>query len=524
MFIKITSYICLALIAVLIFFYSMFGAHFSEINIQLPFLDFPIFVGELVMIFCLFVLFIHHLMGIIRWKRWHVWVLVYFAWVIFKAAEGYMNSGAYALRNAALFYYPVFVVFVAYFLGNLKVVHRIEWVILFSPVFLAVIAFVSVQAYLFVLALCVALGISHRWIRWVFIGFLIGFFLFQFPLLSSGRGCFIGIVVGIFFLVWYGAQLIRVPLWKQAALFFIIIGLFFMVLLIWGDRNAMTSLVNPSQIITMYRDNVKTVDEHKDAFATRQLKIKLYHNNSQYAMPAEKALLQKEVPSAAVVDSRQDSELGDKARYRKVGIVENNITHKGIPKTLVPQEEVAQSPVPQNQVTQTIASKLVTSKPQQYLKKPGRNLDVAYNNALFRLFIWRDMVRELIKYRPVFGFSYGRPQRSVSLEILGWGQEEWLRDGWITPHNSFLHLIYRGGIIGVIVIGFILFSIIIMTMDFLRARSWRGGLLISVLVYWIINAQFGLILDLPYNAIIFWTLFGITWVYRNKFIAASVKE
>jgi hypothetical protein len=147
---------------------------------------------------------------------------------------------------------------------------------------------------------------------------------------------------------------------------------------------------------------------------------------------------------------------------------------------------------------------------------PDRDPGVAQANAVFRIFIWRDMLKELLQERPFFGFSFGKPQRSRSLEILNWATGEWSRDGYITPHNSFLHYIYRGGVVGVIVICSILWLVWAMTRDFLKVRSVFGGFLVGVIVYGIIHAQFAVFLELPYNAIPFWTFFGMTLAYCHK--------
>lgn len=169
--------------------------------------------------------------------------------------------------------------------------------------------------------------------------------------------------------------------------------------------------------------------------------------------------------------------------------------------------------------TEDMVSPLLQLMAQKKNFADDRPLAINQNNIVFRLLVWRDMWRELVAEKPIFGFSFGRPQRSKSLEILHWAEGEWSRDGWIAPHNSFLHMIYRGGIIGLAAVLFILFSLAWMTRDFLRALSWRGGVLVSTLIYWIVNAQFGVILEFPYNAILFWTLFGCTWAYRDKLMA-----
>ena len=128
--------------------------------------------------------------------------------------------------------------------------------------------------------------------------------------------------------------------------------------------------------------------------------------------------------------------------------------------------------------------------------------------------MWRDMARELIKEKAWWGFSFGHPQRSESLEVLKWAESEWGRDGWITPHNSFFHIIYRAGVLGLALIIILFVMIGGLIKDFFRMNSVEGGLLVGALVYWLILSNFFVILEFPYNAIIFWTLFGITWGYR----------
>ena len=60
------------------------------------------------------------------------------------------------------------------------------------------------------------------------------------------------------------------------------------------------------------------------------------------------------------------------------------------------------------------------------------------------------MLKEWLFTHPFTGVGFGHVQRSVSLEILGWAESEWSRDGWIMPHNFFLHLPYRAGVLGLV--------------------------------------------------------------------------
>ena len=146
----------------------------------------------------------------------------------------------------------------------------------------------------------------------------------------------------------------------------------------------------------------------------------------------------------------------------------------------------------------------------------GRSTQEERGNMLFRLLVWRDMIEEFSRESligKILGINFGKPQRSISLEIYGQASGEWSRDGWIAPHNSFLHLIYRGGIVGLLmVVG--LFSVVgILTRKFVMLKSSTGIWLMSLFVYWMTFSNFLLCLELPYQAIPFWSLLGMTMAY-----------
>ena len=138
------------------------------------------------------------------------------------------------------------------------------------------------------------------------------------------------------------------------------------------------------------------------------------------------------------------------------------------------------------------------------------------NNAVFRLLIWRDMFRDLIKEKPILGFSFGKPLRSISLEILGWGASEWARDGWVAAHNSYFDIIYRTGMIGVLFIWAIFFMLFQMIRRFVQLKSVVGVLLCGIIINWFIAANFLVIFELPYTAIPIWTIYGMTFAYCYK--------
>ena len=137
-------------------------------------------------------------------------------------------------------------------------------------------------------------------------------------------------------------------------------------------------------------------------------------------------------------------------------------------------------------------------------------------NAVFRLFIWRDMLIELAKEKPILGFNFGKPFRSISLEILNWGTGDWERDGWISPHNSYLNIIYRTGIVGVLLIFSLLIVLLRMAKEFIFIKSFTGVLLCSIIINWFAAANFLVTFEMPYTAIPIWTIYGMTFAYCYK--------
>jgi len=143
-----------------------------------------------------------------------------------------------------------------------------------------------------------------------------------------------------------------------------------------------------------------------------------------------------------------------------------------------------------------------------------RNVGVELGNIVFRLFIWQDMIEEIIQKKAyIQGINFGQPQRSKKIEITNWAQDEWERDGWITPHNSFLHYYYRGGIVGLAFFITLIILIIRAIKKVLRFKSISGVLLLSTIIYWCGISFFLVILELPQYAIPFWCLFGLTMAY-----------
>ena len=123
------------------------------------------------------------------------------------------------------------------------------------------------------------------------------------------------------------------------------------------------------------------------------------------------------------------------------------------------------------------------------------------------------MFVELGREKPFFGFEFGKPLRSISLEILNWWVLDLGKDGWIESHNSYLHIIYRAGAIGIIFVltCFILFFQMLKIS--IQLRSIIGILLCGAILSSLVMAFFQPMFELPYSAIPFWSLCGMACNY-----------
>jgi len=139
-----------------------------------------------------------------------------------------------------------------------------------------------------------------------------------------------------------------------------------------------------------------------------------------------------------------------------------------------------------------------------------------FGTSLFRVYVTEDMVEQILKQRPIMGFDFGKPFRSMRCEIIGSAYGEWSRDGWISPHNSYLDIIYRSGLIGIILLIALFINVLKMARVFLITKSVIGLALISIIIFWLTTCFFNETLELPYNAIPFWCLYGMVLAYAHK--------
>lgn len=150
-----------------------------------------------------------------------------------------------------------------------------------------------------------------------------------------------------------------------------------------------------------------------------------------------------------------------------------------------------------------------------------RTLENAIANTLFRFYLWEDAFQQLLGYKAIIGMNFGHPFRSMNIEVLNRASGEWSRDGWIAMHNSYIEVIYRMGIFGVVLIIIFLKIALSAFWGFIRLKSFKGILLSAALIYWMVMAGFAVVFEIPYQAIPFWSLLGMTIAYQ-KGLTSSV--
>ena len=464
---KLIDFTGLVGIGVMSIFYSIFGSDFAEIHFQFPGLPCPVFIGEILLLWTVFLFFWKVFLNPIKLRWWHWAWLIYTVWVVAAALCGYVHWGALAFRNAALFYYLLFG-FLGYSFYRKEFFFQ-EAITILSAVILGIIFLRWNAGYFWytyaVLFLVVVSKIQKKWLRYTFLGLFL-FFCISNSLFLGSRSHMMGSFGAVLFVLLcliYSLGQIRLR-WRVTVSFLFILVLF-LGFVCFSDKNAVKSLMTPQVVMEEYRQKKVIINRLRKIFQQQPLQTKLYNNNYSDNV----SVLNVEHPVVLLASSTTRTEGQDAI------------------------------------VNESESKPIVGSRP----------LDVAYANIVFRLLIWEDMFDELSHGKFLFGVGLGKPQRSISLEISNWATNEWKRDGWIMPHNSFFHMIYRAGLLGFVVVIGIFACVFYLTNGFFQKKSVGGILLLSILIYWIGVANFLVILELPYNAIPFWALFGMICAYHR---------
>jgi O-Antigen ligase len=144
---------------------------------------------------------------------------------------------------------------------------------------------------------------------------------------------------------------------------------------------------------------------------------------------------------------------------------------------------------------------------------------ISGQNASWRLAIWRYMARQTLK-EPVFGVGFGKPANFVWNGVRYDARVGDTSNTFdvVAPHNSFVNLLYRTGLVGFLGLLAILAVAAIRVWRALHASAAsqfnRAVLLgcVGAFVFSAVTASFSVALEAPFLALIFWLYLALLLV------------
>ena len=449
----------LILIGVFSILYSVLFSAFAKVHLTLPYLNLPLFVGEMLLGVCL-MLFLFRVAGEpIKLSLWHYCLAGFYIFIAIKIIYGYYEWGALALRHAMLFIYPLFAVITYYFYNiNFFINKGIRVAIVTLLIATAFLRFAHEYYYLNYLIFIVIflLGMKNKLIRNILIILLIICAPYK-NFITSTRAIIVSLFLSLSFLLF----IIMIFFARKKLRYKVVIFALAVIAIpicIWQfeEGRKTKSLFDIREYFWSYQKLSKVVNDTED-FEFKDDYVRLYQKDAKYLSQG----------------------------MRKI--------------------------YPQWESTPRLEKEESQCNPLLSRIKPANSKN---SDVLWRIFLWKDAVGEVIKNKILFGVDFGKPFRSRSVEILK--MERGRSVGWLSPHNSYVHIFYRAGIIGIFFIIFILALFVKTVKNLVHIRDIKGVLLSSALLYWLILANFVVLLELPYFAIPFWSLYGLWVAYADK--------
>lgn len=262
---------------------ARFSSDFSELHVSLAFLPFPIFMGEIVIAGCLGLLALKQRLDPAPMAKWQKYLWIYLLLVVGKALWDFGQWGAYAFRNAAMFYYPVFILFVyafynpRYFSGATKL-------------FLAVVLFGLCSVFsgdIYYWLTCAALfavvvrRLEPPVLRWIMIGafLVLGDYRDTF---SGSRTNVIGSAAAVIFLMYVYVRYFLKSQGRTKVLAVAVMSLILgLAIFFSGDKNGLKSMCRLKDIGEMYAYSKAQIEVKRSGYVPATLDVELYNDNRQ---------------------------------------------------------------------------------------------------------------------------------------------------------------------------------------------------------------------------------------------------
>lgn len=514
--------IILFLLGICAALYSIFYRYFAKVNIRLPFFDFPIFIGEGLFFVCL-------ILSLWKWVKmtkfhftfsaWKLAFIFYLAFVLGKSAIGYFQYGPLALRHAAMFYYPLFSVIAYYAFQKGKWIFSTKVPLFLLMILIINFAYVSFYLYYYlILALILASCFKSKLARYGGIIITLAVVPYSY-FFHSARTLLVASSFAFFALLLMNIIILRARKVVKGCLLFS--GLFLIAIAIFtlSLRGALISLARPDKFIKYKKFYDKIIEDNKPTFIPKSINPQLYN-------PSEVVPVNDLVPLFTRLEKTATEAIISKPDVTQAGVPldkETQVENKPVLSMVEPagREGVSSGTEPIRPIVSSLTETFVKPpQPTSTSSETEEEFDneikgTKFGTMLFRLYIFSDAVEQLLNKKPSFGFAFGYPFRSPRCEMIGSAYGEYTRDGWISMHNSYLDIIYRAGLIGIILFVVLFINISKMLFIFLRFKSRKGIALITVIFFWLVICFFSETLELPYYAIPFWSFYGLTLAFAH---------
>jgi hypothetical protein len=490
--VQIIDEVLLTVLVAFCYRYSFDGVRdFAEAHVQFSFLNFPIFIGEFLLAGCLILFLIRWCLAPQPLNKWHYLLIGYFGFVLLKAFIGYSHWGPLAFRDAALFYYLAFAV-IAYYAYRPDYFNNRFFILICYAALIAFFRTPKFNDYWYfgsiALGLILAYCYPNRWFG-AFIAVSVLILVPHYYLFYTCRAVILAVFVSLAFLVIMPIFFLK-PDHRRVGLltgflFVLAAGLY---VFHFSPNVSAKCIFNWSAIAEEMRRVNADIAVKKRYFKPEALTAHLYNpdnNTDHYDEP--------EADGQKATSQKMPAGIPDKTR----SLPQNS------------QDDALTAETPLKSSTRLAEAPHVLSEDQAIESSQ-------VGTSMFRLVIWGDALGDLKSRKPLFGFDFGKPFRSTGLEIIRTAMGEWERDGWICFHNAFLNIIYRTGVFGAAFITVLLWSFGYMTRIFIRTRSWPGLLLCACILSWLVIFGLAVMMELPYGAIPFWVLCGLTLAFANR--------
>jgi hypothetical protein len=581
--IRVLSEMGLGLTCAYIFLSSLYGPTFAKIHASLPGLPFPIFVGEILLLICLGLTAALWANGAFPplSSRVKGTVIVYLIFITLKTGFGYWLHGPLALRNAVMFIYVFFTFFVYGFSRDVSLNKLSAGIILALLSVLLVLGAVR-QSFrypclMFMIFISWRYFYQQRWWWAAAIGLLTVCLGPKNIIPESSKGALVASLISTGWVIYKITEI------KKRGVFFLPAAILtLLAVIVFADKASFQSLwqwhrlkeaLQESNSIVRLNENkenrqdfgyVKLYDDRPES-----MRSPIYHRHPQNlesqsstdnAKPAQKQVQKaiavlaslSEAPSRhtpsiaqAPPPAAKPAETALKSEDKPAQKQEPPPAAKPAETALKSEDKPAQKKVRHAiavlaSLSEAPSHDLGKGKPQRAswikeIKSPFMTRDLTtpqtpksnITNMVWRIFVNEDMLKEWLtagKPQLLWGIDFGKPFLSRRINILAqvgnWSAGESV--GWIEPHNSYVHILYRSGLVGIMFLLFGLSTFLgLVKKSFELSSPLPIFVLESAFIYWLILSNFEVIFELPYFAISVWSLLGFAAAFISKHRPAS---